>query len=47
MHKLLEKPSRLFGTVLAPTRELAVQIHEVFDALGKAIGCGACVLLVG
>ena len=46
MHKLLEKPSRLFGTVLAPTRELAVQIHEVFDALGKAIGL-RCVCIVG
>jgi len=46
MHKLLEKPSRLFGVVLAPTRELAVQIHEVFDALGKAIGL-RCVCIVG
>ncbi|KAH8062627.1 helicase [Aureococcus anophagefferens] len=46
LHKLLEKPSRLFGVALAPTRELAVQIHEVFDALGAAIGL-RCVCVVG
>ncbi|KAK7248883.1 hypothetical protein SO694_00042229 [Aureococcus anophagefferens] len=34
LHKLLEKPSRLFGVALAPTRELAVQIHEAL-ALAK------------
>ena len=30
LHRLLEKPSRLYGCVLAPTRELAVQIYEAW-----------------
>lgn len=34
---LLENPQRLFAVVLAPTRELAFQINEVFEALGAAI----------
>lgn len=34
---LLESPQRLFAVVLAPTRELAFQITEVFDALGSSI----------
>jgi len=34
---LLESPQRLFAVVLAPTRELAFQIHEVFEALGSSI----------
>ena len=37
LHALLENPQRLFALVLAPTRELAFQINEVFEALGAAI----------
>lgn len=39
---LLEKPQRLAALVLTPTRELAFQISEQFEALGSAIGvkCG-------
>ena len=45
LHRLLEKPRRLYGVVLAPTRELALQIHEVFQALGTGIGLrAACVV---
>jgi ATP-dependent RNA helicase DDX47/RRP3 len=43
---LLAKPQRLFALVLAPTRELAFQISEQFEALGSSIGV-KCVCLVG
>ena len=43
---LLEKPRRLFAVVLAPTRELAFQINEQFEALGAAIGL-KCAVIVG
>eukprot|EP00640_Fibrocapsa_japonica_P001822 CAMPEP_0113937714 /NCGR_PEP_ID=MMETSP1339-20121228/4275_1 /TAXON_ID=94617 /ORGANISM="Fibrocapsa japonica" /LENGTH=444 /DNA_ID=CAMNT_0000940585 /DNA_START=38 /DNA_END=1372 /DNA_ORIENTATION=+ /assembly_acc=CAM_ASM_000762 len=38
LQALLKTPKRLFAVVLAPTRELAFQINEVFDALGSTIG---------
>ena len=37
LQALLTNPQRLFAVVLAPTRELAFQITEVFDALGASI----------
>lgn len=37
LHALLDNPQRLFALILAPTRELAFQINEVFEALGAAI----------
>ena len=37
LQALLANPQRLFAVVLAPTRELAFQITEVFDALGSSI----------
>lgn len=37
LQALLKNPQRLFAVCLAPTRELAFQINEVFDALGKSI----------
>lgn len=45
LHRLLEKPQPLFGLVVAPTRELAFQIGEQFEALGSIIGvkCAVCV----
>ncbi len=43
---LLENPQRLFGLILTPTRELAFQIGEQFEALGKSIGV-KCAVLVG
>ena len=46
LQNLLENPQRLFGLVLTPTRELAFQIAEQFEALGKAIGI-KCGVLVG
>ena len=46
LQALLEKPQRFFGLVLTPTRELAFQIAEQFEALGKSIGV-KCAVLVG
>ena len=42
LQALLDKPQRLFALVLTPTRELAYQIAEQFNALGSTIGikCG-------
>jgi superfamily II DNA/RNA helicase len=35
----LEKPQKsVFAVILAPTRELAFQIHEVMVALGRGMG---------
>lgn len=43
---LLEHPQSLFACVLSPTRELAIQISEQFEALGSGIGL-KCTVLVG
>lgn len=44
--ELLEKPQANFALVLSPTRELALQIAEQFEALGVGIGV-RCAVLVG
>eukprot|EP00741_Cyanophora_paradoxa_P015076 tig00020848_g14547.t1 len=46
LQKLLDKPQPLFAVVLAPTRELAFQISEQFEALGSGIGV-KCAVVVG
>jgi ATP-dependent RNA helicase DDX47/RRP3 len=46
LQKLWDEPKGLFACVLAPTRELAYQISQQFDALGSAMGV-RCVVLVG
>ncbi|XP_069823444.1 probable ATP-dependent RNA helicase DDX47 isoform X2 [Dendropsophus ebraccatus] len=38
LQTLLENPQRLYALVLTPTRELAFQISEQFEALGSSIG---------
>lgn len=43
---LLDTPTRLFCLVLAPTRELAFQIAETFEALGSIIDL-KCATVVG
>lgn len=43
---LLASPSGLFALILTPTRELAFQISEQFEALGSSIGI-KCAVLVG
>lgn len=42
LQELMEHPQKLFALVLTPTRELAFQIAEQFQALGSSMG-----LLVG
>ncbi len=37
LHRLTEDPFGIFGVVLTPTRELAMQIDEQFAALGSRI----------
>jgi len=37
LHSLLENPQRYFALVLTPTRELAFQIGEQFEALGECL----------
>lgn len=47
LQKLWEEPKGLFACVLAPTRELAYQISEQFEALGSAMGIRCAVLIGG
>lgn len=47
LQKLLDNPQRLFALVLTPTRELAFQISEQFEALGSTIGVKCCVIVGG
>ena len=46
LHFLLQNPQRLYALVLTPTRELAYQISEQFEALGAGIGV-KCAVIVG
>ena len=46
LQALWERPCGLFACVMAPTRELAFQISEQFEALGGAIGV-KCTVVVG
>ncbi|XP_033230961.1 probable ATP-dependent RNA helicase DDX47 [Belonocnema kinseyi] len=46
LQSLLETPQRYFALVLTPTRELAFQISEQFEALGASIGI-KCAVIVG
>lgn len=46
LQALLDNPQRYFALVLTPTRELAFQIAEQFEALGSSIGV-KCTVIVG
>lgn len=46
LQALLEKQDHYFGLVLAPTRELAYQISQQFEALGSLINV-KCAVIVG
>ncbi|XP_017221045.1 DEAD-box ATP-dependent RNA helicase 10 isoform X1 [Daucus carota subsp. sativus] len=46
LQSLLENPQAFYACVLSPTRELAIQIAEQFQALGSGIGV-KCTVLVG
>jgi ATP-dependent RNA helicase DDX47/RRP3 len=47
LQALLANPSRLFAVILAPTRELAFQINEVFEALGTSISLHSVCIVGG
>ena len=44
---LSEDPYGIFGLVISPTRELAVQIKEQFEALGAPISLRTCLVIGG
>lgn len=44
---LLEEPRPFYACILAPTRELCLQINQHFEAIGSAIGLKTCVLVGG
>ncbi|EGG18826.1 putative RNA helicase [Cavenderia fasciculata] len=46
LQQLLQSPQPLFALILSPTRELAFQISQQFEALGAVIGV-KCGVLVG
>ncbi|KAI3846070.1 hypothetical protein MKX03_029102 [Papaver bracteatum] len=46
LNALIEAPQAFFACVLSPTRELAIQIAEQFEALGSGVGV-KCAVLVG
>lgn len=46
LQALLENPQRYFALILTPTRELAFQISEQFEALGSTMGV-KCAVIVG
>ncbi|XP_056017700.1 probable ATP-dependent RNA helicase DDX27 [Ostrea edulis] len=46
LQTLLDSPQRLYALILTPTRELAFQISEQFEALGASIGI-KCAVIVG
>lgn len=43
----MDRPQELYALVLSPTRELAIQIAEQFEALGAGIGLKTAVLVGG
>jgi len=47
LHHLLENPQKVFACILTPTRELAFQISEQFEALGARIKVTCCVIVGG
>ncbi|XP_075689653.1 putative ATP-dependent RNA helicase DDX47 [Rhinoderma darwinii] len=47
LQTLLESPQRLYALILTPTRELAFQISEQFEALGSSIGVKSAVVVGG
>ncbi|CAJ0604459.1 unnamed protein product [Cylicocyclus nassatus] len=47
LQSLLEAPQKLFALVLTPTRELAFQIAQQFEALGAGIGLIVAVIVGG
>lgn len=46
LHRLMADPQPYYAVVLAPTRELAIQIAEQFEGLGSVIGV-KCAVVVG
>ncbi|KAF8921428.1 DEAD-domain-containing protein [Mucidula mucida] len=47
LQKLWQEPKGLFACIMAPTRELAFQISEQFEALGSDMGARCAVLIGG
>ncbi|MCL4145314.1 UNVERIFIED_CONTAM: hypothetical protein GTU68_040191, partial [Idotea baltica] len=45
LQALISKPQKLYALVLTPTRELAVQIKEQFEELGRDVGLKCCLVV--
>lgn len=43
----MENPASFFSLILSPTRELAYQIAQAFEALGSTINVRTCCLVGG
>lgn len=47
LQSLLANVQPFFALIIAPARELAIQIAETFDSLGASVGLKTCVLVGG
>ncbi len=47
IQSLLNNPQYFYALVMAPTRELCVQIAEQFEAVGASISLRTCVIVGG
>jgi ATP-dependent RNA helicase DDX47/RRP3 len=47
LHQLLEAPQGMFALVLEPTRELVLQVADVFRSLGSQVGALVCAITGG
>ncbi|MCL4133387.1 UNVERIFIED_CONTAM: hypothetical protein GTU68_052305, partial [Idotea baltica] len=47
LQSLILHPRKPFALILSPTRELAIQIKEQFEALGRDIGLSCCAVVGG
>ena len=47
LHDLLNSPTSYHSLIIAPTRELALQIQECVENLGTQIGIKTCIIIGG
>ena len=47
IQRLIDNPQRMYALIVTPTRELAFQISEQFEALGSSVGLKTAVIVGG